>query len=86
MLTESRKAYANAVATAVACGLPVLLEGPAAVGKTELIRHLAAHMYDSPVLLERVNNSESTSHQDYFGSYLPQGKAGFRFMEGPLLR
>eukprot|EP00966_Prymnesium_polylepis_P246220 5695154-Prymnesium_polylepis.1 len=41
IVTESRRSYAEQVLLAVECNLPVLLEGPAAVGKTVLISSLA---------------------------------------------
>ncbi|CAF4332903.1 unnamed protein product, partial [Rotaria magnacalcarata] len=44
ILTASREKYADAVLGAVACNIPLLLEGPAAVGKTALISHLCKHM------------------------------------------
>eukprot|EP00775_Hariotina_reticulata_P003371 gene3371-3646_t len=85
VLSGSRQAVAQAVAAAIACNMPVLLEGPAAVGKTSLVTALARHMPQPPVL-ERVNNTESTGLQDYIGSYLPAGDGTFTFHEGPLLR
>lgn len=47
------------------------MQGPAAVGKTSLIAFLAQK--HGNLSLERVNNSEMTSIQDYFGSWLPVG-------------
>ncbi|CAF4036986.1 unnamed protein product [Rotaria sp. Silwood2] len=86
ILTKSRKEYADAVLGAVACNIPLLLEGPAAVGKTALISYLCKHMKtDSPTgkRLERVNNTDTTTIQDYLGSYLP-GSNGFIFQKGAL--
>jgi midasin len=60
-----------------------LLEGPPAVGKTSLISALAKLCGGKK--LERVNNTDSTTIQDYLGSYLPFGKE-FRFQEGALVR
>ncbi|WIA29986.1 hypothetical protein OEZ86_000084 [Tetradesmus obliquus] len=85
VLTGSRCATAQAVAAAIACNMPVLLEGPAAVGKTSLVSAIARFMPQQQVL-ERVNNTESTDLQDYIGSYLPAGDGTFTFNEGPLLR
>jgi len=62
VLSGSRQAVAQAVAAAIACNMPVLLEGPAAVGKTYLVTALARHMPQQPVL-ERINNTESTGLQ-----------------------
>jgi MoxR-like ATPase len=84
VLTPSRKRQAEAVLMAIACNIPVLLEGPAAVGKTALITHLAENQPHKK-RLERVNNTETTSIQDYMGSYLPMGD-GFVFHEGALSR
>lgn len=62
VLSGSRQATAQTVAAAIACNMPVLLEGPAAVGKTSLVTTLARSMPCRPVL-ERVNNTESTGLQ-----------------------
>ncbi|CAF1151526.1 unnamed protein product, partial [Rotaria sordida] len=94
ILTDSRINYANAVLGAVACKIPLLLEGPAAVGKTALISHLWKHMkssdnntitHSSSVKLARVNNTDTTTIQDYFGTFLPVNK-DFVFQEGALYR
>ena len=65
----SRYQFAETVALCVLCNQPILLEGPAASGKTAFIE-VAAHYKRNGKLL-RVNNTESTSLQDYFGSYVP---------------
>jgi hypothetical protein len=62
VLSGSRHATAQAVAAAIACNMPVLLEGPAAVGKTSLVTAIARFMPQQQVL-ERVNNTESTGLQ-----------------------
>jgi hypothetical protein len=85
VLAGSRVAAGAAVVSAVCCCRPVLLEGPAAVGKTSLVAALAAAWPDGPRALVRVNNADTTGVADYFGSYLPSG-AGFSFAEGPLVR
>ncbi|CAF5142346.1 unnamed protein product, partial [Rotaria sp. Silwood1] len=94
ILTNSRLNYANSVLGAVACKIPLLLEGPAAVGKTALISHLWKHMKSpnnnmtsnlSSVKLARVNNTDTTTIQDYFGTFLPVNK-DFVFQEGALYR
>jgi midasin (ATPase involved in ribosome maturation) len=41
VLTEKRMGYAMAIRMAVLCSMPVLLEGPAAVGKTSLVKVIA---------------------------------------------
>lgn len=85
-LSDTRAPIARAVQwAALDCGQPVLLEGPAAVGKTSLIAALAA-CRNPPRRLERVNNTDTTSVQDYFGSFLPVGKGRFKFSEGALTR
>lgn len=96
VLTPSRRAQADAVMGCVECNMPVLLEGPAAVGKTSLIDFLSKQMprrqkqgdsnTESAILLLRVNNSASTTVQDYLGSYLPSGDGDFVFREGALLK
>ncbi|CAF0973740.1 unnamed protein product [Adineta steineri] len=94
ILTPSRLNYCNAVLGAVVCNIPLLLEGPAAVGKTALISHLCKHIdYQrmfhrdniQPAKLERVNNTDTTTIQDYLGTYLPVND-GFVFQKGALYR
>ncbi|CAF4377794.1 unnamed protein product, partial [Rotaria sordida] len=93
ILTESRLNYANAVLGAVACNIPLLLEGPAAVGKTALISYLCKHMKpqtlnntsNTTIQLERVNNTDTTTIQDYLGTFLPVNDS-FTFQKGALYR
>lgn len=84
-LTARRRGYARQVCAGVTCGFPVLLEGPAATGKTALITQLAAFWQPQPQRLERVNNTQTTTIQDYLGSYVPAGD-GFTFQKGGLYR
>jgi MoxR-like ATPase len=87
VLTASRKAHAKSVAACVVCNLPVLLEGPAAVGKTALILALGAQWpaeSGGSRKLERVNNTDTTTIQDYLGSHIPVGKQ-FLFQKGALV-
>ncbi|CAF4496215.1 unnamed protein product, partial [Rotaria sp. Silwood2] len=93
ILTESRLNYANAVLGAVTCNIPLLLEGPAAVGKTALISYLCKNLKtqifnnnsNSGIQLERVNNTDTTTIQDYLGTFLPVND-GFAFQKGALYR
>ena len=93
ILTESRLDYANSVLGAVACNIPLLLEGPAAVGKTALISYLCKNLKadvfhrtaHSSIQLERVNNTDTTTIQDYLGTFLPVND-GFVFQKGALYR
>ncbi|CAF4763759.1 unnamed protein product, partial [Rotaria sp. Silwood1] len=93
ILTPSRQNYANAVLGAVTCNIPLLLEGPAAVGKTALISDLCKHLEPGKVNpssttrieLERVNNTDTTTIQDYLGTYLPMNDT-FIFQKGALYR
>ncbi|CAF4415448.1 unnamed protein product [Rotaria sp. Silwood2] len=94
ILTQSRLNYANAVLGAVACNIPLLLEGPSAVGKTTLIAHLCKNIDNKKmhyisneqiVKLERVNNTDTTTIQDYLGTFLPVND-GFVFQKGALYR
>eukprot|EP01127_Copromyxa_protea_P008978 TRINITY_DN2080_c0_g1_i4.p1 TRINITY_DN2080_c0_g1~~TRINITY_DN2080_c0_g1_i4.p1 ORF type:complete len:7466 (-),score=1064.85 TRINITY_DN2080_c0_g1_i4:44-22441(-) len=82
ILTKTRREHAQAVLSCITCRIPVLLEGPAAVGKTSLISYLSSL---HGVKLERVNNTDTTTTQDYLGTYLPSGK-GFSFNKGALYR
>eukprot|EP01038_Epipyxis_sp_PR26KG_P004737 gene4737-6644_t len=91
VLTSSRAAYAQMILACVSSRMSVLLEGGAATGKTSLVAHLAKRFrVNTPtgnraVRLERVNNTDSTTIQDYLGSYLPAGNC-FVFKTGPLYR
>ena len=98
IITRSREPYAKQALLAVECSLPVLLEGPAAVGKTALIAALsklyeqeistvgkdkvasaASSAFPAPAgtgRLLRVNNTATTTIQDYLGAFLPSGDAG----------
>ncbi len=60
-----------------------LQQGPAAVGKTSLITAIASQKQQR---LERVNNSDTTTIQDYFGSWLPISKKQCSFQKGVLYR
>lgn len=81
VLTPTCMATAQALLACIACNVPVLLEGEAAVGKTSLV-HALATARNAPLL--RINNSESTTPQDYFGAFLPTGTGSFTFKPGPL--
>ncbi|CAF1361581.1 unnamed protein product [Adineta steineri] len=88
VLTKSRKEYANGILGAIACGIPLLLEGPAAVGKTALISYLCKNFKKDQKeysKLERVNNTDTTTIQDYLGTFLPVND-GFIFQAGALYR
>lgn len=69
VLTASRQRYHDSVLACVKCGFPVLLEGPAAVGKTSLIKAMCTTGF------EIVNNTDSTTIQDYLGCVIPQVSA-----------
>lgn len=87
VLTVGRSGIANAVcASSVVCGLPCLLEGPAAVGKTALIAALGTWKNTGQAddfVLKRVNNTDTTTVQDYWGTFVPR-QNGFVFQEGKL--
>ena len=95
IVTISRRPYAKQVLLAVECSLPVLLEGPAAVGKTALISALsplyaqevarATGDAPNPGKLLRVNNTATTTIQDYVGALLP-GSNGFEYQDGALVK
>ena len=93
IITPSRAIYAKQVILAVECNLPVLLEGPAAVGKTAVIAALvkqsrklqkASGHASNELSLYRVNNTATTTIQDYLGSFLPKG-GGFDYRPGALV-
>ena len=75
--TPTRYDAAKRLCASVICSRPVLLEGPAATGKTSLIEYLA---HCDHKMLYRVNNTKGTTVQDYFGSYMPNGE----FLNGAL--
>ena len=72
----------GAVLGCIESNIACLLEGPPAVGKTSLIYALAS---SSKKTVERVNNTDTTTIQDYLGSFLPCGKE-FKFQDGALVR
>jgi midasin len=61
--------------------IPILLQGPAAVGKTSLVKDLAAQR---KIVYKELNNTETTSIQDYFGSYMPGANGSVEFKPGVL--
>lgn len=86
VLVDSRLEIAESIVIGSSiCSWPILLEGPAAVGKTSLISHLV-NTLNTNIRLELMNNNSNTSIQDYFGTYLPAPGNKFVFQEGPLLR
>ena len=93
IITSSRKTYATQVIVAIECNLPVLLEGPAAVGKTAVVAALDKHSRNLQAAsghtskgnsLYRVNNTATTTIQDYLGSFLPKA-GGFDYKPGALV-
>jgi MoxR-like ATPase len=82
VLPASRLPNANALAACVLCGYPALLEGSPAVGKTSLVDSLAKAGH---ITLRRVNNSDTTSIQDYLGSLLPFNGT-FQYQPGELVK
>ena len=77
--TPTRYEAAKRLCASIICSRPVLLEGPAATGKTSLIEYVAQC---NGKILYRVNNTKGTTVQDYFGSYMPNGE----FLYGALSR
>ncbi|CAF4468675.1 unnamed protein product, partial [Didymodactylos carnosus] len=77
--TSGRYEAAKRLCASIICSRPVLLEGPAATGKTSLVEYLAQC---NGKILYRVNNTKGTTVQDYFGSYMPNGE----FLYGALSR
>lgn len=83
VLMPSRLGHTEALVVCLMCGVAALLEGPAAVGKTSLVAALASALYPGKRLL-RINNSDSTTPQDYLGNFLPDGSGRFEHKPGPL--
>ncbi|CAF4810853.1 unnamed protein product, partial [Rotaria sp. Silwood1] len=85
VLSDSRLRHAETCAKCVISNYPILFEGPPAVGKTSLIVYLGKKLMGTGMKLERVNNSSTTSVQDYIGSLVPFG-SNFEFKPGSLVR
>ena len=86
-LTPERRAVAGALCLGLCSQLPVVLQGPASVGKTHFARLLAQYRTAKGGVnrLETVSNTATTTSADYLGCYLPvQGTC--QFFEGPLAR
>ena len=81
--TPTRYRYGNLVLFGIQVKLPVLLEGPAATGKTSLIESIG-RLWGQKGCLHRVINSDSTSVQDYLGTFVPCGDGKFERLSGPL--
>jgi MoxR-like ATPase len=91
VLTSSREELALYITACVLCDYAALLEGPAAVGKTSLVLALSKvyrgglRSDGKPRQLQRVNNTASTTVQDYLGTFIPSGDS-FVFQQGALYR
>eukprot|EP00398_MALV-I-01_sp_L67-1_P000208 gene208-688_t len=86
VLPKNRTEHAERCAAAVLFNRPVLLEGPPAVGKTKLVEHFAQNFKTdqrSKRELMRMNNTQSTTLQDYYGTLIPKG-GEFNFEKGDL--
>ena len=83
--TPTRYRYGNVVLFGILVKLPVLLEGPPATGKTSLVESIRRR-WSHKGCLHRVINSDSTSVQDYLGTYVPCGDGKFKRLNGPLRR
>lgn len=86
VLPESRRANAEALAACIICGYPALLEGSPAVGKTSLVEAVYKNRAGHRARLRRVNNSDTTTMQDYVGSLLPVGGGRFEYQPGELVK
>ncbi len=84
VLTDSRETHAQAVLLGVRTNTPVLLEGKPAVGKTALI-HGLRRFRQRHHQVKMLNNSETTTLQDYFGTWMPSS-SGFAFAKGILIQ
>ncbi|KAM6905784.1 midasin isoform 2-T2 [Lycodopsis pacificus] len=83
ILTASVKLNLRDLARVVSAGThPVLIQGETSVGKTSLIRWLAAATGNQCV---RINNHEHTDIQEYIGCYSSDDKGKLVFKEGVLI-
>ncbi|XP_035851556.1 midasin isoform X1 [Sander lucioperca] len=83
ILTASVKLNLRDLARVVSAGThPVLIQGETSVGKTSLIRWLAAATGNQCV---RINNHEHTDIQEYIGCYSSDARGKLVFKEGVLI-
>ncbi|TKS75776.1 Midasin MIDAS-containing protein [Collichthys lucidus] len=83
ILTASVKLNLRDLARVVSAGThPVLIQGETSVGKTSLIRWLAAATGNQCV---RINNHEHTDIQEYIGCYSSDDRGKLVFKEGVLI-
>uniref|UniRef100_A0A3Q4MRM4 Midasin n=1 Tax=Neolamprologus brichardi TaxID=32507 RepID=A0A3Q4MRM4_NEOBR len=83
ILTPSVKLNLRDLARVVSAGThPVLIQGETSVGKTSLIRWLAAATGNQCV---RINNHEHTDVQEYIGCYSSDDRGKLVFKEGVLI-
>uniref|UniRef100_A0A8C8D189 Midasin n=1 Tax=Oncorhynchus tshawytscha TaxID=74940 RepID=A0A8C8D189_ONCTS len=83
ILTTSVKLNLRDLARVVSAGShPVLIQGETSVGKTSLVRWIAAATGNQCV---RINNHEHTDIQEYIGCYSSDGKGKLIFKEGVLI-
>lgn len=83
IITPSVKLNLKDLARVVAAGIhPVLLQGETSVGKTSLIKWLAASTGNQCV---RINNHEHTDIQEYIGCYSSDEHGKLVFKEGVLI-
>ncbi|XP_030578137.1 midasin [Archocentrus centrarchus] len=83
ILTPSVKLNLRDLARVVSAGThPVLIQGETSVGKTSLIRWLAAATGNQCV---RINNHEHTDIQEYIGCYSSDDRGKLVFKEGVLI-
>ncbi|KAI3364212.1 hypothetical protein L3Q82_010816 [Scortum barcoo] len=83
ILTHSVKLNLRDLARVVSAGThPVLIQGETSVGKTSLIRWLAAATGNQCV---RINNHEHTDIQEYIGCYSSDERGKLVFKEGVLI-
>lgn len=80
--SPERYEIACKLALSVQCDFPCLLEGPAATGKSSLVKFVATCF---GAKLEQINNTENTTVADYVGSVMP-GSADENYVPGPLIR
>ncbi|NXU56757.1 MDN1 protein, partial [Turnix velox] len=83
VLTPSVKLNLKDIARVVSAGThPVLIQGDTSVGKTSLVRWLAAATGNHCV---RINNHEHTDIQEYIGCYTSDASGKLVFKEGILI-
>ncbi|KAH3757886.1 Dynein heavy chain, cytoplasmic [Pelomyxa schiedti] len=86
VLSPLRTRILNSILMCLNSAIPILLEGPPAVGKSQIVHSLSkCYKINGKILhLEQITNSESMTVNDFYGSYIVTDQV--EFSSGPLAR